>query len=252
MIALLSPAKKMDFDFDTSKLEYSQPVFVDRSQQLINKLSKLSRKKIGSLMSLSASLAELNYNRYHAWQLPFTTANAQQAIYAFRGDTYIGFDADSMSPSDIAFAQNHVRILSGLYGVLKPLDLIQAYRLEMSTKLPVGRKKNLYEFWKKDIVAYLNEQLKADEVIINLASNEYFKAVDTKALKAKVITCSFKEYKDGDYKMIMIFAKQGRGAMARYMVDHKIEHPEDLKGFDRNGYSYNAVLSTATDWCFTR
>ena len=252
MIALLSPAKKMEFDFDTSKLASTQPEFLEQSQKLINKLSKLSRKKIGDLMSLSANLAELNYNRYHAWQLPFTEENAQQAIYAFRGDTYIGFDADTMKKSDIEFAQKHVRILSGLYGVLKPLDLIQAYRLEMSTKLPIGRSKNLYEFWKKDIVANLNESLEENDVIINLASNEYFKAVDTKALKAKVITCSFKENKNGEYKMIMIFAKQGRGAMARYMVDHQIENPEDLKGFDRDGYSFNAALSTEDDWCFTR
>ncbi|MEZ5022512.1 MAG: peroxide stress protein YaaA [Chitinophagales bacterium] len=252
MIALLSPAKKMEFDFDTSKLENTQPEFLEQSQKLINKLSKLSRKKIGDLMSLSANLAELNYNRYHAWQLPFTEENAQQAIYAFRGDTYIGFDADTMKKSDIEFAQKHVRILSGLYGVLKPLDLIQAYRLEMSTKLPIGRSKNLYEFWKKDIVANLNESLEENDVVINLASNEYFKAVDTKALKAKVITCSFKENKNGEYKMIMIFAKQGRGAMARYMVDHQIENPEDLKGFDRDGYNFNAALSTEDDWCFTR
>ncbi len=252
MLVLLSPAKKMDFNIDTSKIDFTQPLFQSQSQKIINKLCKLSRNKIGALMKLSPNLAELNYNRYQAWQLPFTEENAMQAIFAFRGDTYIGFDADSMNTAQTKFAQQHVRILSGLHGLLKPLDLIQPYRLEMGIKLPIGRKKNLHDFWMKDIVTSINNEFDEDKVIINLASKEYFKAIDLKAFNGRVITCSFKEYKEDEYKMIMIFVKQGRGSMARYIVDNKIKNPEDLKGFDRNGYTFNANLSTENDYCFTR
>lgn len=252
MIVVLSPAKKMDFEKDTSKIAASQPVFTEQSQQIINKLKRLSRKKIGELMKLSAPLAELNYNRYQAWQLPFDEDNAKQAIYAFRGDTFIGFDADTMKKSDVNFAQKHVRILSGLHGILKPLDLIQPYRLEMGTRLPIGRNKNLYEFWKKDVVAQINSELDKDKTIINLASNEYFKAIDKKQLDAKVITCSFKENKGGVFKPVMIFAKQGRGSMARYIVDNRIKKVEELKGYDRNGYAFNAALSSDDEFVFTR
>ena len=254
MIILLSPAKKMDFNIDTSKLDASLPLFQDQSQLLINKLKKLSRKKIGQLMSLSANLSELNYNRYQSWGLPFTAKNAQQAIYSFRGDVYIGYDADTMKKNDIRFAQKHVRMLSGLHGLLKPLDLIQPYRLEMGTRLPVRRKKNLYEFWRANITQSLNEELSElnSEIVINLASNEYFKSVDQKKLKARIISCAFKENRDGEFKVIMLFVKQARGKMARYIVDNRIKDIEEIKGFNRDGYEYNESLSSENEWCFVR
>lgn len=255
MIVLLSPAKKLEFNNPNAPETATQPVFLEQSEKLINKLSRLSRKKIAALMSLSANLAELNYNRYQNWSLPFTKENALQAIYAFRGDVYIGFDADSMTEENRKYAQEHVRILSGLHGVLKPLDLIQPHRLEMGTKLPIARKKNLYEYWKKNTAQFLKEDLAQDgsNVIVNLASHEYFKSVDTKALKgARIVTCSFKENKEGALKTIMIFAKQARGSMARFIVDEQIENPEELKGFNRDGYSYYAAESDEDNFCFVR
>lgn len=254
MIILLSPSKKLDIDVAVAHQIYSEPAFLGQSEKLINKLSKLSRKKISELMSLSASLADLNYNRYQNWTIQNTPNNSKQAIFAFKGDVYLGFDADTLKETDLDFTQQHVRILSGLYGILKPFDLIQAHRLEMGTRLPIARKKNLYEFWQKDIASYLNDTLKAldETVIINLASTEYFKAVDTKKVKSKVITCSFKENKDGVLKMIMIFVKQARGMMARYIIDNRISDPELIKGFNVGGYSYMENLSDEHHYCFVR
>lgn len=254
MLILLSPAKKMDFEHEMNGLEYSQPVFQQESQQLINKLKSLSRRKIGRLMNISANLAELNYNRYHAWQLPFDKDNSRPAIFAFRGDVYVGLDADSLSKKDLEFAQEHVRILSGLHGVLKPLDLIQPHRLEMGTRLPVRRRKNLYDFWKDKIAPHLKEELAEtkQEVIVNLASNEYFKSVDMKKVPARVITCHFRELRDGELKALMLFVKQARGMMTRFIIDNRLEDPEDLKAFDRDGYAFDPGSSTEDDLYFVR
>jgi cytoplasmic iron level regulating protein YaaA (DUF328/UPF0246 family) len=254
MLVLLSPAKKMDFDQQTNGLEYSQPVFQEESQQLINKLKSLSRKKIGQLMNISANLAELNHNRYHAWQLPFDTGNSRAAIFAFRGDVYLGLEADTLSKDDLAFAQEHVRILSGLHGVLKPLDLIQPHRLEMGTRLPVRRRRNLYDFWKDKINPHLKKELQetGQDVIVNLASNEYFKSVQADKLPVRVVTCHFREYREGEYKSLMLFVKQARGKMARYIIDHRLTDPEDLKGFDYDGYRFMESLSSEDDLYFVR
>jgi len=254
MIILLSPAKKLEFRSNTGSKSYSQPEFPEKSQQLVNKLSKLSRKKIGQLMHLSPNLSELNYNRYQAWQLPFNEENAQQAIFSFRGDVYIGLNADTMKATDLEFAQKHLRILSGMHGILRPNDLIQPHRLEMGTKLPIRRKKNLYEFWKESIAGLLAKDLENDDspVFINLASQEYFKSVDTKKLNARVVTCHFKEFKGDELKAIMIFVKQARGSMARFIIDNRLSDPEDLKGFDRDGYVYREDLSTENDLMFVR
>jgi cytoplasmic iron level regulating protein YaaA (DUF328/UPF0246 family) len=254
MIALLSPAKKMEFSAVSSELPATQPIFLGHSEKLIHKLKTLSRKKIAELMDLSANLADLNYNRYQNWALPFTPENALQAIYAFRGDVYIGFDADSMSPNDVDFAQQHIRILSGLHGLLKPMDLILAHRLEMGTQLAVDRKKNLYEFWRKDLATALQNQIDAEGsgILLNLASQEYFKVVDAKRLKCRIIHFSFLENKGGQMKTISLFAKQARGAMARYIVDLQIKEPELLKGFDSNGYAFFANKSDENHFCFVR
>jgi len=254
MIILLSPAKKLAFKTDTSAQLYSQPEFTEKSRQLINKLSKLSRRKIGQLMHLSPNLAELNYNRYQAWQLPFEASNAQQAIYSFRGDVYIGLDADSMTGDDLSYAQEYLRILSGLHGILRPLDLIQPHRLEMGTRLPVRRKKNLYEFWKTSIAEFLKKDFEGDDnpVIINLASQEYFKAVNPTKLNARIINCHFKEFKGDELKAIMVFVKNARGSMARYIVDNRLQDPEDMKSFDRDGYVFREDLSSENDWMFVR
>ncbi len=254
MIALLSPAKKMEFSPIPADLPATQPIFLDQSEKLIHKLQTLSRKKIAELMDLSANLADLNYNRYQNWVVPFTKEEALQAIYAFRGDVYIGFDADTMNKRDVDFAQQHIRILSGLHGVLRPMDLILPHRLEMGTRLAVARKKNLYEFWKKEVAMALQTALETEGsgILLNLASQEYFKVVDTKQLKCRIIQFSFLENKNGQLKTISLFAKQARGAMARYIVDHQIKDPELLKGFDRNGYSFYAAKSDENHLCFVR
>ena len=206
--------------------------FLKQSERLNKLLKKESAKSLSTLMKISDNLGQLNYQRNQDWQLPFSTLNAKQAVYAFSGDVYKGLDAYNIPEDKIETLQNTVRILSGLYGLLKPTDLIMPYRLEMGTKFPVGAKKNLYEFWKKDIVKTLNDELKDDEVFLNLASNEYFKAVDLKALKVPVITANFKDFKNGAYKIISFYAKEARGLMARYIIDTNAQTVDDLKGFN--------------------
>jgi len=252
MKLVLSPAKSLDFESKLPTTKTTDAQFLEQSQRLNKVLRKKSAKGISKLMHVSDALGQLNYDRNQDWQMPFTKDNARQAIYAFSGDVYRGLDAYTISNDKIDTLQNKVRILSGLYGILKPLDLMQAYRLEMGTKLPVGTKKNLYDFWKKDIVNALNQELEDDEVFVNLASQEYFKAIDTKALKVPVVTVDFKEFKDGKYKIIAIFAKLARGLMARYIVDTNAQTIDDLKGFTTDGYGLSDELSSENHLVFTR
>lgn len=252
MKLVLSPAKSLDFETELPIIKNTEPQFLKQSERLNKILRKKSAKSLSKLMSISDALGQLNYERNQSWELPFTKHNARPAVYAFNGDVYRGLDAYTIPEDKIETLQKTVRILSGLYGVLKPSDLIQPYRLEMGTKLPVGVKKNLYEFWKKDITKALNEELEDEELFLNLASNEYFKAVDTKSLKVPVVTANFKDFKNGEYKMISFFAKAARGMMARYVVDTNAKTIDDLKGFNYEGYSFSEPMSKDNDLVFIR
>ena len=254
MLLVVSPAKKLDFESPLATEQTSQATLLEQSEILIDRCLKLSPDQIASLMKLSDKLAGLNAARFGEWSLPFTPENARQAVLAFNGDVYSGLDANTFSDDDFNFAQQHFRILSGLYGLLKPLDLIQAYRLEMGTKLDNVRGSNLYQFWGNIITDELNKALveQGDDVLINLASNEYFKAVKKKSLNATIITPQFKDWKNGQYKMISFFAKKARGLMARYIIQNKITAAEQLKEFDLAGYQYNSDLTQANEWVFTR
>lgn len=252
MKLVISPAKSLDFETVLPTEKFTEVQFLDKSERLNKLLRKKSAKAISKLMKVSDNIGQLNYERFQNWELPFTPKNARPAIYAFSGDVYRGFDAYTLETSKLDTLESKVRILSGLYGILKPLDLIQPYRLEMGTKLPVGKNKNLYEFWKKDITAQLNEELEDDEVFVNLASNEYFKAIDTKTLKVPVINVAFKEYKNDTYKIVAIFAKLARGLMTRYIVENNCETIEDLKGFRVDNYGFSQELSSDTELVFTR
>jgi cytoplasmic iron level regulating protein YaaA (DUF328/UPF0246 family) len=254
MKILLSPAKSIQNDKTFEKLVSTEITFKNETNFLAKKLQKFSVKKVEKLMHISSDLAQLNVNRYLDWKEEMNeNQNAFLAIYGFNGEVYKGFDAESMNEKQRVFCQENVRILSGLYGILKPLDLIAPYRLEMGTKWEITPKtKNLYQFWNKKIANYLNAELKDEEQIINLASTEYFKAVDLKSLKAKVITPVFKEFKNGEYKIIMMFAKHARGAMARYIVNNELNDPEEIKLFSQDGYGFDANLSSETEWVFTR
>lgn len=254
MLLVVSPAKNLDYESPLATQTFSQPELLAESELLIERCLKLSPADIGSLMSISDKLAGLNAARFGAWQQPFTPDNARQAVLAFNGDVYTGLDAASFSEDDFAFAQDHMRILSGLYGLLKPLDLMQAYRLEMGTKLDNVRGKNLYEFWGSIITELLNKAIaeQGDKILVNLASNEYFKAVKKKELDADIITPAFKDWKNGQYKMISFFAKKARGLMARYIIQNQLTDVEQLKGFDLGGYQFNDELTKGNDWVFTR
>jgi len=252
MKIVISPAKSLNFENNLPSSLYSEPQFLKEATTIQRTLKKKNPKALIKLMDISEKLAELNWQRNQEWQTPFTPQNARPAVYAFDGEVYLGLDAYSLSEAQLTVLQDKLRILSGLYGLLKPLDLIQAYRLEMGTSLPIGKNKNLYEFWKKTITKKLNSELKKGELFINLASNEYFSAVDVKELKAQVITPEFKDYKDGNLKMISFFAKKARGLMVRYIIDTNAETIDDLKGFNYEGYAFDANLSTATKLVFTR
>ncbi|GAB1855870.1 peroxide stress protein YaaA [Flavobacteriaceae bacterium MHTCC 0001] len=252
MKLVISPAKSLDFETDLPTDRFTEPLFLKQSERLNKLLKKKSAKSLSKLMSISEALGQLNYERNQAWTLPFTKDNARPAVYAFNGDVYRGLDAYTIPEEKLDIMADSVRILSGLYGVLKPTDLIQPYRLEMGTKLPVGIKKNLYEFWKKDITKALNVELDDNELFLNLASNEYFKAIDTKALKVPVISANFKDLKNGQYKVISFFAKEARGAMARYIIDTNAQTMDDLKGFNYMGYGFSDDMSTDTDLVFIR
>ena len=252
MKLVLSPAKSLNFESKLPTTKASESCFLKESERLNKLLKKKSARSLSKLMSISPALGELNYERNQEWQLPFTKDNARQAIYAFSGDVYRGLDAYTIPKDKIEKVQDTVRIISGLYGVLKPLDLIQPYRLEMGTKFPVGKNKNLYEFWKQKITQTLNEELEDGELFLNLASNEYFKAIDVKALKVPVITATFKDFKNGEYKAIMTFAKLARGYMTRYIIDTNANTIEDVKGFNYEGYGFSEAMSSETELVFIR
>lgn len=254
MIAILSPAKALDMEPQTLTDKYSIPRMLDKSEYLNKKLRKLSSRQIKSLMDVSPAIADLNYERFQSWHLPFDENNAKQACLAFNGAAYLGWEAKTLNQKELDYCQDNVRILSGLYGLLKPLDLIQAYRLEMGCKFKVTPKiKNLYLFWKEEITKQLNADMaENDGVLVNVASNEYFKSIDQKALKGEIINCQFKEFKNGEYKAIMTFAKKARGMMVRYMAQNKISEKNDLKGFDLEGYGFSANLSDENNFVFVR
>lgn len=254
MLFLLSPAKSLDYESPLSCPTHTAPLFVKHSTELINVLRERSPQQIALLMDLSDKLASLNVARYQAWSSRATVKNARQAILAFDGDVYDGLEARSLDNEALDWAQDHLCILSGLYGVLRPLDLMQPYRLEMGTPLPNPRGKNLYQFWDAQIAAYLNTRLRKDAspVIVNLASQEYFRAVNAQALKARVVECVFEDFKDGSYKVISFFAKRARGLMARYAITHRVQLPEQLRGFDAQGYAWAAAESTPERMVFRR
>lgn len=252
MKIVISPAKSLNFETKASIQEFSQPIFLNEAERLSKILKKKSVRSLSKLMSISPALAQLNYERNQNWALPFSLDNAKQAVYAFTGEVYRGLDVNTLPLEDLEFLKNNLRILSGQYGILKPLDLMQAYRLEMGTKLKIGVKPNLYKFWGDKITKTLNAELEEDELFVNLASNEYFKVIQVKDLKVPVITPVFKDFKNGEYKMIMTFAKLARGLMVRYIVDHKVDNLDGLKGFNYNGYGFDENLSTNTELVFTR
>ena len=254
MLTVISPAKTLDFDTPTVTDTFSQPAHLTQSRKLVKRLRQLSAPDLSKLMNVSDNIAELNQQRFKNWKTPFKPENARQALFAFKGDVYIGLDAYSMTAQNVDFAQDHLRILSGLYGVLRPLDLMQPYRLEMGTRIDTEEGSNLYQFWDGRITKTLNQELKQSNTnsLINLASNEYFKSIKSKLLKAEVITPVFKDYNKGSYQVIGFFAKKARGLMARYLIDNEIDNPAELMNFSAQGYAYNAAMSNSHEWVFTR
>ena len=252
MKIVISPAKSLNFEKELPTTTFSEPQFLKQATTIQRTLKKKKPKALSQLMDISEKLAQLNWQRNQDWQTPFTKDNARQAVYTFDGDVYLGLNAYSLPLDKLEVLQDKLRILSGLYGLLKPLDLMQAYRLEMGTSLPIGKNKDLYEFWKKTITKELNSELKKGELFINLASNEYFSAVDVKSLEVPVITPEFKDYKDGKLKMISFFAKKARGMMVRYIIDTNAETIDELKGFNYEGYAFDANLSKVNTLVFTR
>ncbi len=252
MKIIISPAKSLDFESKATTSLYTQPSFLEDSVKLNKKLKSLSRNKLGDLMKISPALAALNYDRNQHWQPPFSLDNAKQAVYAFTGEVFRGLDVTTLPEEKISLLQNRLRILSGLYGLLKPLDLIQPYRLEMGTRIKVGKADNLYKFWNTDLADALNAEMQEGDLLINLASSEYFKAVPQKALKVPMITPIFKELKNGDYKIVMTYAKKARGLMVRYILDNNVNSLDELKGFNTEGYGFSETLSTETELVFTR
>jgi len=252
MKIIVSPTKSLDFESKVPTNLHTQPRFLEQSKKLNAKLKALSKTEISSLMSISDALSQLNYERNQAWETPFTKENAKQAVYSFTGAVFKGIDVNSLAEEKIPVLQDRLRILSGLYGLLKPLDLIQPYRLEMGTKLKVGNTENLYKFWNDKLANSLNEELKEQELFINLASTEYFKAIPTKALKVPMITPVFKDLKNGQYKIVMTYAKKARGLMVRYIIDNDVNTLEELKGFDKDKYRFSEEMSTETELLFTR
>ncbi|WP_319379978.1 peroxide stress protein YaaA [Thiomicrorhabdus sp.] len=254
MLMLVSPAKSLD---ETNPVQTScatEAQFLPQAQQLIDELQSLGPVEIGQLMSISEKLSELNYQRFQDWSLPFDPQVAKQAAWLFKGDVYQGLDAYSLSEEGVSYIQAHLRILSGLYGLLKPCDLMLPYRLEMGTRFANSKGKDLYAFWENLLAEALNAELKAQQgtTIVNLASNEYFKAVSKKKLTGRLVTPIFKDWKNGQYKIISFYAKKARGLMARYAADHQVENAEELKYFDYEGYRFAPELSKENDWVFTR
>jgi uncharacterized protein len=254
MLIVVSPAKTLDYDTPAKTKIHTTPDFLKESQKLIKVLREYSPMDISELMNVSSNIAELNFDRYKSWTANFSEKNSKQAILAFKGDVYTGLDAESFSAKDFKFAQKHLRVLSGLYGLLRPLDLMKPYRLEMGTRLNNARGKNLYEFWGSEITDALNLQLKKikSDYLINLASNEYFKSVKPKELNGEIITPAFKDYKAGQYKMIGVYAKKARGTLSRFIIKNQLQDPEDIKDFNGDGYRFNKSLSKDKNWVFTR
>ena len=252
MKVLLSPAKSLDFKSQLPTEKNSFLCFEKEAEYLNSILKTKSPKDLTNLMGISGKIADLNYERNQDWSLPFTNKNARQAVYAFSGDVYRGLDAYSIDDNKIDFMQSTVRIISGLYGLVKPLDLIQPYRLEMGTKLSFDNNKNLYDYWKEKITNQLNSELSESESVLNLASNEYFKVLDTKVIKSDVYSANFKQLKDGNYKTIAIFSKKARGMMARYIIENNITDIDSLKSFNYDGYVYHKNLSSEKELVFSR
>ena len=254
MLVLLSPSKGQDFDLAAPIGTFSQPELLSESEQLVGELRQYNSQQIQKMMAVSENIANLNVDRYQKFNTPFTAQNAKQALFAFKGDVYTGLAADTLSSEDCIFAQQHIRILSGLYGRLKPLDLIQPYRLEMKTRLKNHKGSNLYQFWDSKISQQLNQDAQAvdSEAILNLASQEYFKAVKPEQLKVPVITVHFKEVRDGNSKVIGLFAKKARGDMANYIITERLTQIKDVQQFNRGGYTFKAELSDAANWVFER
>ncbi|MGB1311236.1 MAG: peroxide stress protein YaaA [Leucothrix sp.] len=254
MLVTLSPSKGQDFDIPMPSADYSVPAQLDQSQLLINELLDYDPEKIGALMSISENLSNLNYQRVHDFHTPFNADNARPALFAFKGDVYSGIDSSTFNEADLAYAQNHLRILSGLYGALRPMDLIQPYRLEMKTKLPNPRGADLYQFWGEKITDSLNAVLaeQKEAVLVNLASNEYYKSVKPKQINGRILNIDFKETKAGKTRIIAFYAKKARGMMADFILRNRIETPEELQAFDTAGYRYDAALSTPDRWTFER
>ena len=254
MLAVISPAKTLDLSPPDSAIEYTQPELLEHAQQLVEVMKKKSKADIGKLMGISDKLAELNRDRYQEFSTPFTSENAKQAMLAFKGDVYQPLEIGSYKKADFNYAQKHVRMLSGLYGVLRPLDLMQAYRLEMGTKLKTDRGKSLYDFWGSLITDNLNEAIgqQRGRHLINLASNEYFDSVRTSDIDADIITPMFKDLKKGKYVIVSFYAKKARGMMINYMIRNRAKKPADLKDFQVAGYAFNAELSDDKTYTFTR
>lgn len=254
MLIVVSPAKTLDYTTPPKIKKFTIPDYLDDSAELIHRMRELSSLDISELMKVSTKIADLNFDRFEVWNKKFTEKNAKQAVLAFKGDVYTGLDAESFTTKDFSFAQKHFRMLSGLYGLLRPLDLMQAYRLEMGTRLSNERGKNLYEFWGDTVTEGLNAQLKAvkSKYLINLASNEYFKVVKPKVLEGEIITPAFKELKNGEYKMIGVYAKKARGLLSRYIIQNQLSDIEDIKSFDLEGYKFNKKVSQGNNWVFTR
>lgn len=254
MLVLISPAKTLDFTSPVASSLATEPDFLAESRKLVKTMRQMSPQDIAELMGISAKLADLNHQRFMDWKTPFTPDNSKQAVMAFKGDVYTGLEADTLSATDLKFAQKHLRILSGLYGVLRPMDLIQPYRLEMGIKLANPRGDNLYQFWGERITKALNEQLQASrsKVVVNLASNEYYKSVQQDKLNAEVITPVFKDLKNGKYKIISFYAKKARGVMSKYIIRQRIKKPAELQDFAEQGYYFSAEDSTHDQWVFLR
>jgi hypothetical protein len=254
MIIIISPAKTLHERAPVHLDHYSQADFLPEAEKIVSVLKKKNPEQLAELMRVSKKLAELNFHRFQQWSLPFTPENSSQAVLMFNGDVYQGLQAETFSEKEFDTAAQKLRILSGIYGLLKPLDLIQPYRLEMGTPLGIGRTKNLYEFWQTKITTKLNQELaeSGQKILVNLASNEYFSAIDLKKLKTRVLTPLFKEYRDGNYQMVSFFAKRARGLMSRFIIQHNITDPEEIKAFDLEGYFYNNQISKGDNWVFTR
>ena len=254
MLIVISPAKTLDFETAPITKIHTQPEFLKESRQLVKQLKEMTPAEVSSLMKISDKLGAQNFVRFNEWKTPFTLDNSKQALLAFKGDVYTGIDAETFSSQDFKFAQKHLRILSGLYGVLRPLDLIQAYRLEMGTSLENKQGKGLYEFWASKLTDQINQDLKASKSkhLINLASNEYFKSLQVGDINAEIIVPVFKDYKNGQYKIISFFAKKARGQMSAYIIRNRIKNPEELKAFNVDGYKFYKSESNETNWVFQR